>query len=142
VRGPVLNVTDAISPRAREVIDGGLHRFNVEQSGIDDHRRLAVLAVDPETGEVLGGLTGRTSLGLLFINVFFLPENLRGGGLGSRILQLAEEEARRRGCGAAVVYTISFEAPGFYDRHGYRVFGQVDCQPPGTSRIFLTKTFE
>jgi GNAT superfamily N-acetyltransferase len=76
---------------------------------------------------------------VLFVDLFFLPDALRGHRLGSQILQVAEDEARRRGCGAAVLYTISFQAPEFYERHGYRRFGMIDCQPPGTSRIFLSK---
>src|SRR5262249_62362500 len=32
----------------------------------------------PHTKHPVGGLTGRTSFGLLFIDLFFLPENLRG----------------------------------------------------------------
>jgi len=139
VADPLVTVTDAPDAQADEVIQDGLRRFNEAQSGIDDLRSLAVLARDPETKRVLGGLTGHTSLGMLFIDLFFLPQDLRGGGLGGRMLGLAEDEARRRGCRAAVLYTISFQAPGFYARHGYRVFGQVDCHPPGTSRIFMTK---
>jgi GNAT superfamily N-acetyltransferase len=68
-----------------------------------------------------------------------LPKALRGAGLGSRILAAAEEEGRKRGCRAAVLYTISFQAPDFYKRHGWRVFGEIPCDPPGTSRIFMTK---
>jgi GNAT superfamily N-acetyltransferase len=100
---------------------------------------LAVLARDPGTGDVVGGLTGRTSLGLLFVDLFHLPPELRGAGLGSRILAEAEREAVRRGCTAGVLYTINFQAPGFYRKHGWQVFGEV----PGTngvSRIFLSKT--
>ena len=74
---PLVVVTDAIDAQAREAINGGLHRFNIEQTGIDDWRPLAVLISDPETRRALGGLTGRTSLGLLFIDVFFLPEALK-----------------------------------------------------------------
>jgi len=55
------------------------------------------------------------------------------------MLELAEDEARRRGCRAAVLYTITFQAPGFYERHGYRIFGEIDCHPPRASRIFMTK---
>jgi len=54
-------------------------------------------------------------------------------------LRLAEDEARRRGCVSAVLYTISFQAPGFYEGQGYRIFGTVPCLPTGTSRIFMTK---
>jgi hypothetical protein len=30
------------------------------------------------------------------------------------MMAMAEEKARRRGCRAGVLYTISFQAPGFY----------------------------
>ena len=58
------------------------------------------------------------------------------------MLAAAEAEGTRRGCTAAVLYTISFQAPGFYERHGYRVFGTIDCAPPGTSRIFMSKNLD
>jgi hypothetical protein len=51
----------------------------------------------------------------------------------------AEGEARRRGCRAVVLYTISFQAPRFYGKRGCRTFGKIDCDPPGTSRIFMVK---
>jgi len=139
-REPRVAVTDAPDARVEAAIGEGLRRFNAQQSGIDDSRPLAVVVSDPDTNEVLGGITGRTSLGLLFIDLVFLPDNLRGDGLGSRILKLAEDEGRRRGCRAAMLYTISFQAPGFYARHGWRVFGEIACDPPGTSRIFMTKS--
>ena len=135
---PILTVTDSIAPEAQAVIDNGLHQFNVGVSGIDDWQALGVFAVDPQTQQVLGGLTGRTSLGLLFIDVFFLPQELRGGGLGSRILRMAEDEATRRGCTAAMLYTINFQAPGFYQRNGWDIFGEIESKP-GISRVFLTK---
>jgi hypothetical protein len=39
-----------------------------------------------------------------------------------------------------MLVTISFQAPGFYERHGYRSFGAIESGPPGTRRIFMTKT--
>src|SRR5437773_1212770 len=110
-REPRVAVTDAPDARVEAAIGEGLRRFNAQQSGIDDSRPLAVVVSDPDTNEVLGGITGRTSLGLLFIDLVFLPDELRGDGLGSRILKLAEDEGRRRGCRAAMLYTISFQAP-------------------------------
>ena len=132
-------VTDVPSPRALELIADGLDQFNLQAAGHADRRTLAVLATDPASGEVVGGLSGRTSLGLLFIDLFYLPPAHRGNGLGSQMLAAAEEEARRRGCRSAVLYTISFQAPDFYVEHGWTVFGQVPCDPPGTSRVFLSK---
>jgi GNAT superfamily N-acetyltransferase len=135
---PILTVTDAPGADAEAIIEQGLARFNEDNAGYRDARPLAVLVSDPDSKAVVGGLLGRTSLGLLFIDLFFLPAALRQHGLGSRIMQEAEDEARRRGCGKAVVFTINFQAPEFYQRHGYQVFGQIDCHP-GIARIFLRK---
>jgi GNAT superfamily N-acetyltransferase len=136
---PGLTLTDAPSAEQRRVIGEGLRRYNEEQAGYSDSRDLAVLVSDPETKQVVGGLLGRTSLGLLFVDLFHVPSSMRGQRVGSRVLEMAEEEAKRRGCSAAMLVTISFQAPGFYERHGYRAFGKIDCAPPGTSRVFMTK---
>jgi hypothetical protein len=106
---PEVTLTDAPSAAAQAVIGNGLGRYNASIAGYNDSRPLAVLVADPETHAVVGGLLGRTSLGLLFVDLFFLPDDLRG------------------------------HRPGFYERHGYRVFGTIPCDPPGTSRIFFVK---
>jgi GNAT superfamily N-acetyltransferase len=101
--------------------------------------RRPVLVADPDNGEVVGGLIGRTSMGLLYIDRFFLPESLRRQGLGTRIIKAAEAEALRRGCSRAILSTLSFQAPGFYERQGWQVLGQIDCDPPGQTRFYMTK---
>ena len=135
----VLTLTDAPGADAIAAIEGGLSRYNREQAGYWDSRALAVLVSDAGARDVVGGILGRTSLGLCFLDLVFLPEGLRGSGVGSAMVRQAEDEARRRGCRAVVLYTISFQAPGFYERLGYRRFGAIDCDPPGTSRIFMVK---
>jgi GNAT superfamily N-acetyltransferase len=133
-------VTDAPDARARAAIGGGLAAYNDELTGIRDRRDLGVLVKDTRSGEVVGGIVGRSSLGLLFIDLVYLPAALRRHRLGSRILQLAEDEGRARGCVSAMLYTISFQAPDFYARHGWREFGRIPCKPDGTARVFFTKT--
>ncbi|MEV7930691.1 GNAT family N-acetyltransferase [Kitasatospora sp. NPDC088779] len=137
-----LTVTDAPKPADVSLISDALDRFNTDSTAVDDRRPLAVLVRDCVTSQVIGGLTGRTSLGLFFLDLFFLPAELRHGGLGSEILRRAESEARARGCRTAVLYTISFQAPGFYAKHGWRRLGEVPCDPPGTSRVFMTKDLD
>ncbi|HEY9329629.1 MAG TPA: GNAT family N-acetyltransferase [Streptomyces sp.] len=132
-------LTDSPTPEDAAAISDALDRFNVEHTGIADRRSLAVLVRDPETRQVVGGLTGRTSLGLFFLDLFYLPPRRRGSGLGTEILRRAEDEARARGCRTAVLYTITFQAPGFYEKHGWKRLGEVPCDPPGTSRVFMTK---
>ena len=136
---PVLNVSSEAEPQARDVISHGLNAFNDARVGYADRLPLNVVVRDGEGGEILGGIIGRTSLGLAFIDLVFLPETLRGRDIGTRMMALAEEEARRRGCRFGVLYTVSFQAPAFYERLGWRIMGEVPCEPAGTSRVFLTK---
>jgi GNAT superfamily N-acetyltransferase len=136
---PRLTLTDAPDARAQATIGAGLSDYNLGQAGYRDARPLAVLVTDPGTQEVIGGLLGRTSMGLLFIDLFFVPESLRGHGVGSRLIRAAEDEAVQRGCSRAVLFTVTFQAPGFYERQGYQALGRIECDPPGHTRICMTK---
>jgi GNAT superfamily N-acetyltransferase len=134
-----LVVTDAPAPEAEALIRDGLSGYNFEKAGYRDQRPLAVLVTDPATGEAVGGLYGSTSYGLLRIDRFFLPETLRKQGIGSQVLQAAEAEGRRRGCTRALLSTLSFQAPLFYQRQGWQVLARIDCDPPGHTRFMKTK---
>ncbi len=134
-----ITLTEAPDDEERAVVTDGLRAYNEAQAGYSDSRALAVLVSDPETKKVVGGLLGRTSLGLLRVERFFLPESLRRGRLGSRILAMAEEEALRRGCTRAVLSTLHFQAPGFYLKQGWEVAARIDCEPPGHTRFYMTK---
>ncbi len=138
---PILTFPEARDPQAEAVITGGLAAYNREKFGRVDTQTLDILVRDDNSGEIVGGLLGRGSLGLFFLDLFYLPEELRGNGLGGRIMALAEAEARRRGCTAAFVYTVTFQAPEFYERHGYRRFGEI-APADGATRIFLSKTLD
>lgn len=134
-----IEISDRVTPEITSCIAEGLDRFNDQQIGYGDRLPLAVVVRSRQWGRS-GGITGRSSLGLLFLDLFYLPEALRGTGLGSELLRRFEQEGRRRGCLSAVLYTISFQAPEFYQRHGWQRMGEVPCLPPGTSRIFMSKT--
>ena len=134
-----ITLTDAPHDDELAVIAEGLRAYNEAQVGYSDSRSLAVLVRDPETTKVVGGLYGRTSLGLLRVERFFLPEDSRRDRLGSRILAMAEEEGRRRGCTRAVLSTLHFQAPGFYLKQGWEVAARIECELPGHTRFYMTK---
>ncbi|MCS3515433.1 GNAT family N-acetyltransferase [Pseudomonas grimontii] len=136
---PLIEISDQAASDAEHLLGSGLAAFNEAITGFNDRQPLSVLIKDPTTRQVLGGITGKTTLGTAFLDLFHLPETLRGTGLGSRLLQAFEHEARRRGCTNAVLYTLSFQAPRFYEKHGWVRFGEVPCEPAGSSRVFLSK---
>lgn len=136
---PLIEISDQSNPQAERILGDGLAAFNEQATGYHDRLPLTVLIKDPRSQQVLGGITGRTAFGMAFLDLFHLPDSLRGSGLGSQLLQAFEAEARRRGCLSAVLYTLSFQAPGFYEKHGWVRFGEIPCTPAGSCRVFLSK---
>ncbi len=137
---PTLTLTDQPTDTDESVIQGGLADYNMLKTGYRDWRPLAALLRDPDTDQTIGGMIGRTSYGLLFIDLVYLPETMRGHDIGSRLLAMMEQEGARRGCKSAFLFTITYQAPGFYQRQGWTEFGRIACDPPGNARVFMTKT--
>ena len=135
---PTLDVTGAPAEADVAAIEAGLTAYNAGFAVDNDRRPLGVFLRDAG-GQVVGGATGRTDRGWLYVDCLWLADDLRGGGWGSRVLCAAEREAWARGCRRARLFTYSFQARGFYERHGYTVFGVLDDYPPGHSQIWMRK---
>ncbi len=103
---------------ALEVVDAGLGKFNAEASTIGDVRPLHVVASDA-SGATVGGAIGRTWGDCCELQQFWVTPAQRGQGIGSRLLEAFEGEARLRGCQLVCLDTFSFQAPSFYARRGY-----------------------
>jgi GNAT superfamily N-acetyltransferase len=117
-----------------------LSDFNATHVGPTKHVPLWLLARDTE-GKVQAGLLGQTYWSWCSIDVLTVAEAYRRQGIGSRLLAKAEEIARQRGCIGVRLDTTSFQAPGFYSRHGYTEFGRLDDHPPGHTRHSFMKRF-
>ena len=133
-----IELSDAGDDSVRTAIARPLMVYNLEQTGISDQRPLAVVLRD-ENALVIGGLWGRTAYGWLYVELLVVPELLRGRRIGTALMDRAETEAVGRGCRAAWLDTFSFQARAFYERRGYRCFGELTDYPPGFARYFMTK---
>ncbi|MFC7363148.1 GNAT family N-acetyltransferase [Nocardioides astragali] len=78
------------------------------------------IRVRDETDELVGGISGWTWGGASGMGMVWVHPAFRGSGLGSELLRAFETEAARRGCTHVFVTSFTFQAPGFYERHGYR----------------------
>ena len=110
------------------LLSAGLDRNNIAATGIDDQRELTV-AVRDEAGEVAAGLSGWTWGTAAGIGMVWVRDDHRKTGLGGRLLAAAEAEARRRGCTQVTVSSFTFQAPAFYERHGYVEFARTEGIP-------------
>src|SRR5262245_25587425 len=114
--------------RVRKAVLDSLVEFNDTKAGSGDYRSLA-LAVEDERGQVIGGLTGATQYGWLFVELLFVPEPLRGQGIGTELIRRAEAQAVAHGCHGVWLDTFEFQARGFYERLGYTCFGELNHYP-------------
>lgn len=133
---PALKLERVQGPAQREVMKG-LRAFNLGLVGNFNHEPLTVTVNDK--GAIVGGLVGETYLGWMFVRLLWVSDRYRGKDWGKKLMQAAESEARRRGVKNAYVDTFSFQAPGFYQKLGYREFGRLDDFPAGHYRSWLTK---
>jgi len=133
-----IQVVDELPTADRDAIVDGLLEHNTAHGFTWATRPMAIVARDG-TGTLVGGLLGQTNLGWLFVAALWVDVASRHRGLGGAILDAAEHEARRRGCIGVYLDTYSFQARPFYEKRGYRVFGELPDCPPGATKYYLSK---
>lgn len=131
--------TDTPTAEEREAILAPLRSYNVSQAGDGASQLVAWLVRDEDSDVILGGLYGRLFYRWLFIELLSVPQEARGQGLGSELMQLAEALAREQDCIGIWLDTFDFQAPAFYQKLGFTACGQIDDYPPGHTRFFFQK---
>lgn len=136
-----IEVVDDPGEEERQAILAALVAHNDSAVGPTRRRQVAIVVRD-EAGAITGGLWGMIGYRWLFIQYLALPPASRGQGIGRRLMLQAEAEARAEDCIGIWLDTFSFQARGFYEKLGYRVFGDIPDFPPGQTRFFLTKRID
>jgi ribosomal protein S18 acetylase RimI-like enzyme len=126
------------APAVARRVRTGLIAHNASKAGQPDYRRLVLSARDAK-GRMVGGLTGDLYWNALYVELLWLEEGVRQGGLGRRLMLDAERRARRARKDLIFLSTYSFQAPGFYRKLGFRIFGRIRDYPRGATRFFLVK---
>ena len=115
-----------------------LTAYNRSRVGDDGHTALNIVEYDGD-GAIIGGILGGTYWGWMYIDILWVEESHRGKELGSALLREAEQEAIR-GCHHVHVDTMSWQAPAFYQKHGYEVIGILPDIPTGNQKYLLQKS--
>ena len=92
-----------------------------------------------EDGRIVAGICGNTWGGTCELRQFWVEEAQRHRELGTKLFEAAEHEAIRRGCSQIVLMTFSFQAPPFYQRHGFEVVGMIHNHPRGFQNLLMRK---
>jgi len=134
-----LTLTDVADDEVRKLIVAPLVEYNESKAGPGHNRPLAVVVRDKDHA-VVGGMWGATGYGWLFTQLLIVPASMRGHGVGTQVMQRAEQEAIARGCHSAWLDTHEFQAKAFYERLGYIAFAELPNYPTGFARVFMKKS--
>ncbi|AMQ83682.1 MULTISPECIES: GNAT family N-acetyltransferase [Pseudomonas] len=122
----------------RAAILAPLRAHNIAKAGPSLYEPVALLVRD-DNDAILGGLYGHTFYRWLFIELLAVPEQGRGQGIGSKLMNMVEEFAREKDCVGIWLDTFDFQAPGFYKKLGYTECGEIVDYPLGHKRHFFQK---
>ena len=123
--------------QTKKAVLGGLLGYNTEKMGKQKYKRLAISL--REGDKIVGGIVGEVWTTVLFIQLFWMEQKLRGKDYGTRLIKAIEDEARKFGATRSYLDTMSFQAPGFYRACGYEEFGSIEGYPEGVTRHWFTK---
>lgn len=123
-------------------ISQGIKSFNEEHMPDElvheQDTRFAVFAKD-DSGNVVGGIRATAFWNYCIIELLWLSEATRGKGIGSKLINETETYAREKGFQYIRTETLEFQAKPFYEKLGYKVYGELDNYPKGHTTYCLVK---
>lgn len=119
---PIPRIETEPTPEDVRFLEDRLYDYNVERTRLSDGQWLTFFVRDDQ-GKIVAGLHGWTWGGRGRVQTLWVRSDLRRLGYGTRLLAAAEQEAKARGCDRILLDTFSFQAPLFYQKHGYQIVG-------------------
>jgi GNAT superfamily N-acetyltransferase len=121
-----------------QFLEDRIYEFNSAATGIADGAWLSIFIRD-DGDRIVAGICGNTWGGCFEIRQFWVDQRLRKRGIGTKLLAIAEREARERGCRQILLMTFTFQAPAFYAKHGFVTMATVEDHPQGHQNLLMRK---
>ena len=127
-----------LSPVEIDAIEERIYNHNRRAIGRNDGRRVAFVIRD-EAGRMIGVAAGYTWAGSSELKQMWIDEAFRGRGYARELLNAFVAEAASRGVRQIWVTSYDFQAPGMYEKAGFRRVAEFAGWPEGHSNV-LCKT--
>lgn len=137
-----IEVTTSPSKEDLKTLSEGIGTFN--QSFLSDDvvyekdTKFAVFAKN-EKGVIIGGVRANAFWNYCMIELLWLSKDSRSLGVGSKLVNAAEKFAKENGFNYLRTETLSFQAKPFYEKLGFKVFGELPDYPKGHTTYCLIK---
>ncbi|UPW82032.1 N-acetyltransferase [Lysinibacillus sp. Ag94] len=135
------NISQEKNERKKSFINVKLYEYNLNHFPKDLRGRYQEinLFLTDEKDQIRGGILGEVCWNWLEIHTLMIDEDIRGLGLGSKLLVEIERIALNNKCDFIKVDTLSFQALDFYQNHGYQIYGTLDNVGRDYKHYYLKK---
>lgn len=138
------SISEDSSEESMSVLHTGLREYVTEHIGELRKKNPGIqinLVVKNGNRHVIGGLNGSSILKAMYIDQLWIDERYRGQGYGKELMMVAERIAREDGCISSLAMVYSFQAPEFFQKIGYEVFGVSDGYPKPIKEYYFIKKY-
>ena len=104
--------------------------------GPRDETHLSIL-IKQDDGGIVGGLNGLAHWRWLYIRHLWVDKNYRSLGYGKKLISAAESHGHRQNYIGIYIDTFDVNTAHFYERVGFKIYGEIPNFPIGFNRIFL-----
>lgn len=129
-----------LAPEDKKVIIKGMLAYHAScghiRKGKDDHYSIVIKSKDQKT---VGAIVVSFRWHAMHVETLWIDEPLRNKGWGTKLMEEAEKEAVKRKCNLSYTDTLSWQAPGFYEKLGYSLYGKLEDYPKGAYLSYYCK---
>ena len=127
-----------LSPNEINAVEARLYEYNQQSTKQDDGQGLGFVLRN-DIGEMIGVVAGYTWSGISELKQMWVDEAHRGRGCARALLDAFVAEARVRGVRRIWVASYDFQAPGMYEKAGFRRMAEFEGWPEGHANVVLCK---
>ena len=128
-----------LSPNEIDAIDDRLYEHNSHATGRHDGQGLGFV-IRNEAGQTIGVVAGYTWSDTSELKQMWIDEAYRGHGYARALLDAFVAEACSRGVRRIWVTSYDFQAPGLYEKAGFKRIAELEGWPEGHINVVLCKT--
>lgn len=126
------------NPEDKKVMVDGMLAYHASKGHPRKSDTYTVLVKD-ESSKLLGCVIVSFMWNGMSIQTLWVDESVRSHGLGKKLMAMVEAEGIRRGCTIAYTDTFTWQAPGFYEKLGYTLYGKLEGFPEGNALSYYSK---
>ena len=128
-----------IGTTVQRIISQGFERHSLENDAPRYKKERFNWLSYTDSGVLIGVLTADHMWDWMYIDELWVAPSSRGTGIGTSLLESAEDYAVSLNMSGIWLWTQSWQAPQFYKKLGYREFTRFNNFPKGHSRIGFRK---